>query len=164
VRAVPRLCEFYPGICLQLRKKHGETSVRLRKPQPENSIHITKTHKQTSLIQLLHSPINRTRSPHYIQLLHPPINRTRSPHYIHTFYNKFFKIFHNPVAGSCSPSTSIRVKISILRTFNNQLLKPQRVQPPYLRGAPASFVFRTSHNVVHLDRLFVSSAPYSHLP
>jgi hypothetical protein len=28
VRAVPRLCELYPGICLQLRKKHGKTSVK----------------------------------------------------------------------------------------------------------------------------------------
>jgi hypothetical protein len=29
VRAMPRLCGFYPAICLQLRKKHGKTSVRV---------------------------------------------------------------------------------------------------------------------------------------
>ena len=29
VRAVPRLCGFYPGICLKLRKKHGKISVRV---------------------------------------------------------------------------------------------------------------------------------------
>jgi hypothetical protein len=30
VRAVPRLCELYPDICLYtLRKKHGKTSVRV---------------------------------------------------------------------------------------------------------------------------------------
>jgi hypothetical protein len=29
VWAMPRLCELYPGICLQLRKKHGKTSVRV---------------------------------------------------------------------------------------------------------------------------------------
>jgi hypothetical protein len=29
VRAVPHLCGFYPGICLQLEKKHGKTSVRV---------------------------------------------------------------------------------------------------------------------------------------
>jgi len=29
---VPRLCEFYPGIYLTTEKKHGKTSVRVRKP------------------------------------------------------------------------------------------------------------------------------------
>jgi hypothetical protein len=28
VRAVPRLCELYPGIALQLRKQHGKTQLR----------------------------------------------------------------------------------------------------------------------------------------
>jgi hypothetical protein len=27
VRAMPRLCELYPGICLTTEKKHGKTSV-----------------------------------------------------------------------------------------------------------------------------------------
>jgi hypothetical protein len=39
VRAVPRLCEFYPGICLQLRKMHGKPSVRVRK----TSVRVRKT-------------------------------------------------------------------------------------------------------------------------
>jgi len=29
VRAVPRLCGFYPGICLITDEKHGKTSVRV---------------------------------------------------------------------------------------------------------------------------------------
>jgi hypothetical protein len=29
VRAVPRLCGLYPGICLTTEKKHGKTSVRV---------------------------------------------------------------------------------------------------------------------------------------
>jgi hypothetical protein len=29
VRAVPRLCELIPGICLTNEEKHGKTSVRL---------------------------------------------------------------------------------------------------------------------------------------
>jgi hypothetical protein len=29
VRAVPRLCELYPGICLTTEEKHGKTSVRV---------------------------------------------------------------------------------------------------------------------------------------
>jgi len=29
VRAVPRLCKFYPGICLTIEEKHGKTSVRV---------------------------------------------------------------------------------------------------------------------------------------
>jgi hypothetical protein len=29
VRAVPRLCGFYPGFCLTTEEKHGKTSVRL---------------------------------------------------------------------------------------------------------------------------------------
>ena len=29
LRAVPRLCRFYPGICLTTEKKHGKTSVRV---------------------------------------------------------------------------------------------------------------------------------------
>jgi hypothetical protein len=28
VRAVPRLCELYPGICLTTEERHGKTSVR----------------------------------------------------------------------------------------------------------------------------------------
>jgi len=29
VRAVPRLCGFYPGICLTTEENHGKTSVRV---------------------------------------------------------------------------------------------------------------------------------------
>jgi hypothetical protein len=29
VRAVPRLCEVYPGICVTTEEKHGKTSVRV---------------------------------------------------------------------------------------------------------------------------------------
>jgi hypothetical protein len=29
VRAVPRLCGFYPGICIKTEEKHGKTSVRV---------------------------------------------------------------------------------------------------------------------------------------
>jgi hypothetical protein len=29
VRAVARLCELHPGICLKLSKNHGKTSVRV---------------------------------------------------------------------------------------------------------------------------------------
>ena len=40
MRAVPRLCEFYPGICLTTEgKKHGKTSVRVRK----TSVRLRKT-------------------------------------------------------------------------------------------------------------------------
>ena len=39
MRAVPRLCEFYPGICLKLRIKHGKPSVRVRK----TSVRLRKT-------------------------------------------------------------------------------------------------------------------------
>jgi hypothetical protein len=35
VRAVPRLRELYPGICLKLRKKHGKTSVRVVEKFPD---------------------------------------------------------------------------------------------------------------------------------
>jgi hypothetical protein len=31
-RAVPRLGELYPGICLTTEKKHGKTSVRVAEP------------------------------------------------------------------------------------------------------------------------------------
>ena len=50
MRAVPHLCEFYPGtFALQLRKMHGKTSVRVGKTSvrlrktSEYSVHITKT-------------------------------------------------------------------------------------------------------------------------
>ena len=50
MRAVPRLYEFHPGICLttdeNARKNLSQGKkppVRLRKPQSEYSIHITKT-------------------------------------------------------------------------------------------------------------------------
>ena len=57
VRAVPCLCEFYPGICLTTKEKHGKTSVRVRKtsvrlktPQSQYSIHIIKnTHTLQTL-------------------------------------------------------------------------------------------------------------------
>jgi hypothetical protein len=32
---VRRLCELYPGIALQLRKKHGKTSVRVVEKCPD---------------------------------------------------------------------------------------------------------------------------------
>ena len=40
VRAVPRLCEFYPGICLTTEEKHVKPSVRVAKIA---SLQITKT-------------------------------------------------------------------------------------------------------------------------
>jgi len=40
---VPRLCEFYP-VALQLRKNHGETSVRVRK----TSIRVQYIYYQTT--------------------------------------------------------------------------------------------------------------------
>jgi hypothetical protein len=36
---VPRLCEFYPGICFKTEEKHGKTSVRVRK----TSVRVRKT-------------------------------------------------------------------------------------------------------------------------
>jgi hypothetical protein len=41
VRAVPRLCELYPGIALQLRKKHGKPLVRVA--QYKNNDTVTRT-------------------------------------------------------------------------------------------------------------------------
>jgi hypothetical protein len=34
MRAVPRLCELYPGICLTTEEKHGKTSVRVAEEHP----------------------------------------------------------------------------------------------------------------------------------
>jgi len=39
VRAVPRLCDFYPGVCLTTEEKARETSVRVRK----TSVRLRKT-------------------------------------------------------------------------------------------------------------------------
>jgi hypothetical protein len=49
VRAVPRLCELYPGICLTTEEKHGKTSVRVVEECPDISVAVvqyTFTHKQ----------------------------------------------------------------------------------------------------------------------
>jgi hypothetical protein len=35
VRAVPRVCELYPGICLTTEEKHGKTSVRVVEKCPD---------------------------------------------------------------------------------------------------------------------------------
>ena len=60
----PVFAGFTLAFALQLRKKHGETSVRvretkvrLRKPQSEYSIHITKTptHYKTHTLQNTHT-------------------------------------------------------------------------------------------------------------
>jgi hypothetical protein len=40
MRAVPRLCEFYPGICLTTEEKAWKNQ---EKPQSEYSVPITKT-------------------------------------------------------------------------------------------------------------------------
>jgi hypothetical protein len=42
MRAVPRLCELYPGICLTTEEKAQKTSVRLAEELPENK----QTHKK----------------------------------------------------------------------------------------------------------------------
>jgi hypothetical protein len=49
VRAVPRLCELYPGICLTTEEKHGKTSVRVVEKRidiPVAVVQYTFTHKQ----------------------------------------------------------------------------------------------------------------------
>jgi hypothetical protein len=49
VRAVPRLCELYPGICLATEEKHGKTSVGVVEKCPDIPVavvHYTFTHKQ----------------------------------------------------------------------------------------------------------------------
>jgi hypothetical protein len=68
VRAVPRLWEFYLAFVLQLRKKHGKTSVRVRKTPSQVKknlsrstvyIYIPRTHIlsfKTYVIVLLSGP------------------------------------------------------------------------------------------------------------
>jgi hypothetical protein len=49
VRAVPCLCELYPGICLTTEKNHGETSARVVEKCPDIPVAVvqyTFTHKQ----------------------------------------------------------------------------------------------------------------------
>jgi hypothetical protein len=49
VRAVPRLCELYPGICLTIEEKHGKPSVRVVEKYPDipvAAVQYTFTHKQ----------------------------------------------------------------------------------------------------------------------
>jgi DUF971 family protein len=58
---VPRLCEFYPGICLTTEGKarknlsQGKKNLSLvkKKPQSEYSIHITKTPTQDATLHSL---------------------------------------------------------------------------------------------------------------
>jgi hypothetical protein len=49
VRAVPRLYELYPSICLTTDEKHGETSVRVVEKCPDIPVAVVRytfTHKQ----------------------------------------------------------------------------------------------------------------------
>jgi hypothetical protein len=49
MRAVPRLCELYPGICLTTEEKHGKTSVRVVEKWPDIPVAVvqhTFTHIQ----------------------------------------------------------------------------------------------------------------------
>jgi hypothetical protein len=49
VRAVPRLCELYPGICFTTEEKHGKTSVMVDEKCPDIPVAVvqyTCTHKQ----------------------------------------------------------------------------------------------------------------------
>jgi hypothetical protein len=49
MRAVPRLCELYPGICLTSEEKHGKRSVRGVEKCPDILVAVvqyTFTHKQ----------------------------------------------------------------------------------------------------------------------
>jgi hypothetical protein len=49
VRAVPRLCELWPGICFTTEEKHGKTSVRVVEKCPDIPVTVvqyTFTHKQ----------------------------------------------------------------------------------------------------------------------
>ena len=64
---------------------------------------------------------------------------------------RLLNYFIAPAGGSCSLSISIRAKISIWGTPNKQLTSHNDFQPYHSRGAPASSVFRTSHNAVRLD-------------
>jgi len=46
VRAVPRLCGFFPGICLTTEEKQGKTSVRV-------AIHKHKTRQELSHLSVI---------------------------------------------------------------------------------------------------------------
>jgi hypothetical protein len=49
VRAVPLLCELYPGICLSIEEKHGKPSVRVAEKYPDIPVAVvqyTFTHKK----------------------------------------------------------------------------------------------------------------------
>jgi hypothetical protein len=85
MRAVPRLCEFYRGICLTTEEKHGKTSVRvrktsvrLRKPQSQYTIHITKT--LTHYKTLTNTHITKPTHTH----THSTHTRTRAHTHTHT--------------------------------------------------------------------------------
>jgi hypothetical protein len=63
VRAVPRLCEFFTlAFALQLRKKHGKTTVRVR----ETSVRLIKTsvRVQYTFYQDTHTLQNRHTHTH----------------------------------------------------------------------------------------------------
>jgi hypothetical protein len=79
VRSVPRLCEFYPGICLTTEEKarknlsQGKKNLRLRKTSItvqytyyQKHPHITKT-SQTHTLQnlLIHTLQNNIKPPQY---------------------------------------------------------------------------------------------------
>jgi hypothetical protein len=63
MRAVPRLCEFYRGICLTTEEKHGKTTVRVRQTLVKlikTSVRIECTYYQDT-----HTLQNRHNHTHY---------------------------------------------------------------------------------------------------
>jgi hypothetical protein len=69
-----RLCEFYPGICLTNKKKHGKTSVRVRKTSDrlrKTSVRVECTYYQNT--HILQNPHKHT---HYKTLTSTHITET----------------------------------------------------------------------------------------
>jgi hypothetical protein len=65
---VPRLCEFYLGICLTTEEKHGKTSVRVKKNLSQNTVHIlpkTPTDYKTHSYTHTHTLQNNIKPPQY---------------------------------------------------------------------------------------------------
>ena len=77
MRDVPRLCEFYPAIALQLRKKHGKTSVTVR----ETSVRVRYTYYQNApTLQNLHTHTHKHSHTHTHTHTHCKTHTHTRPH------------------------------------------------------------------------------------